>query len=72
MPQTTRREVLAALAALHQSPGAFERMQHGACTHLLGVHLINGAGHSLAEEQPGQVNGLLLDFLRRATAAANP
>ena len=46
-------------------PGAFEAMQHGACTRLLGVHLINGAGHSLAEEQPEEVNKLLIGFLRQ-------
>ena len=27
-----------------------EEMQHGACTRLLGVHLVPGAGHSVAEE----------------------
>ena len=50
---------------VRQSPGAFERMQHGACTRLLGVHLIRGAGHWMAEEQPDEVNRLLLDFLAR-------
>lgn len=53
---------------VHQSPGAFEAMQAGACTKLLGVHLVNGAGHSLAEEQPQQVSKLLVEFLRRAAA----
>jgi pimeloyl-ACP methyl ester carboxylesterase len=43
---------------VYQSPGAFEGMQHGACPHLLGVHLIEGAGHWMAEEQPEQVNRL--------------
>jgi pimeloyl-ACP methyl ester carboxylesterase len=51
---------------VYQTPGAFEAMQRGACRHLLGVHLINGAGHSLVEEQPEQVNRLLIEFLRRA------
>jgi pimeloyl-ACP methyl ester carboxylesterase len=54
---------------VYQSPGAFEAMQHGACTKLIGVHLINGAGHSLAEEQPQQVSQLLLEFLHRARFA---
>jgi len=51
---------------VHQSPGAFEAMQHAACTKLLGVHLVDGAGHSLAEEQSQKVNQLLLEFLRQA------
>jgi pimeloyl-ACP methyl ester carboxylesterase len=55
---------------VYQSPGAFEAMQHGACTRLLGVHLVKGAGHSLVEEQPEQVNRLLIDFLRQARAAS--
>jgi pimeloyl-ACP methyl ester carboxylesterase len=50
---------------VYQTPGAFEAMQHGACTRLLGVHLIKGAGHSVVEEQPAQVNRLLVDFLQR-------
>jgi pimeloyl-ACP methyl ester carboxylesterase len=41
-------------------------MQRKACKRLLGVHLIQGAGHWMAEEQPQQVNQLLIDFLRRA------
>jgi pimeloyl-ACP methyl ester carboxylesterase len=53
---------------VRQSPGVFESMQQGACTRLLGVHLVDGAGHSIAEEQPAEVNRLLLDFLRRAAA----
>jgi pimeloyl-ACP methyl ester carboxylesterase len=52
---------------VRQSPGAFEAMQH-ACTRLRGVHLIDGAGHSLAEEQPEKVNELLLEFLLAARA----
>jgi pimeloyl-ACP methyl ester carboxylesterase len=51
---------------VRQLPGAFERMQHGACTRLLGVHLVDGAGHWMAEEQPQRVNRLLIDFLQRA------
>ena len=50
---------------VRQSPGAFEAM-HDACTNLLGIHLVNGAGHSIPEEQPDQVNQLLMDFLRNA------
>jgi pimeloyl-ACP methyl ester carboxylesterase len=47
-----------------QKPGDFERMQDGACTRLLGCHLVSGAGHWVQQEQPVQVAGLLLEFLR--------
>ena len=49
----------------YQRPGNFERMQSTACTHMLGCHLIDGAGHWVQQEQPEQVSSLLLDFLRR-------
>lgn len=51
---------------VYQTPGAFEAMQHGACTRLLGVHLVKDAGHSVVEEQSEEVNRLLIDFLRQA------
>ncbi len=54
--------------AVYQSPGAFEAM-HLACRRLLGVHLVRSAGHSIAEEQPGEVNSLLIGFMRRLRAA---
>jgi pimeloyl-ACP methyl ester carboxylesterase len=50
--------------ATYQSPGAFENMR-SVCTQLLGVHLVDQAGHSLAEERPEQVNEKLLEFLSR-------
>jgi pimeloyl-ACP methyl ester carboxylesterase len=52
-----------------QSPGALEAMQNGACTRLMGVHLVDKAGHSIPEEQPEQVNRLLIEFLHRAGTA---
>jgi pimeloyl-ACP methyl ester carboxylesterase len=48
--------------AVYQSPGAFEAM-HSVCSRLKGVHLVDGSGHSIAEEQPEAVNRLLIDFL---------
>jgi hypothetical protein len=54
---------------VYQLPGAFEEMQRGACKRLFGVHLTQGAGHWMAEEQPQQVNQLLIDFLRRTATA---
>ncbi len=53
----------------YQSPGALEEMKDGACTKLLGVHFVDGAGHWVAEEQPQEVNGLLIEFLQRANSA---
>jgi pimeloyl-ACP methyl ester carboxylesterase len=47
-----------------QNPGTFERMQSTACTQMRGVHLIDGAGHWLEQEQPDQVSRLLIQFLK--------
>lgn len=50
-----------------QNPGAFERMQTTACTQMVGVHLIDGAGHWLEQEQPEHVSKLLIQFLQDAS-----
>lgn len=55
---------------VRQSPGAFEAMQN-VCSQLMSVHLVDGAGHSIPEEQPEKVNKLLLGFLRQV-AMKNP
>lgn len=47
----------------YQRPGVFETMQTTACTRMLGVHLIEGAGHWVQQEQPDKVSRLLLQFL---------
>jgi pimeloyl-ACP methyl ester carboxylesterase len=52
---------------VYQTPGVFEEMKD-VCTRL-SVHLVEGAGHSLGEEQPEKVNRLLLDFLSVARAS---
>jgi pimeloyl-ACP methyl ester carboxylesterase len=49
---------------VYQSPGAFEAMQT-VCSQLMGVHLVEGAGHSISEEKPEEVNKILGDFLGR-------
>ena len=48
----------------YQSPGSFERMQQEACTDMRAVHLVNGAGHWVQQEQSEVVSELLLEFLR--------
>lgn len=49
---------------LHQKPGALAAMQAGACAQLRGVHLVDGAGHWVQQEQPEAVNRLPIEFLR--------
>jgi pimeloyl-ACP methyl ester carboxylesterase len=50
---------------VYQNPGAFERMQSAAvCRDWRGAHLVDGAGHWVQQEQPGDVTRLLLQFLR--------
>jgi len=48
---------------IYQVPGAIERMRKTACTKMKEIHLIDGAGHWVQQEQPGAVNRLLLQFL---------
>jgi pimeloyl-ACP methyl ester carboxylesterase len=49
----------------HQRPGMFEAMQKTACTRMSDVHLIEGAGHWVQQEQPVEVSRLLLEFFGR-------
>jgi pimeloyl-ACP methyl ester carboxylesterase len=51
---------------IYQRPGVFEAMQTTACTRMIGVHLVDGAGHWVQQEQPQQVSHLLLQFVTRA------
>lgn len=48
----------------YQSPGALERMQTAACTDFRQVHLVDGAGHWLQQEQPAETGDLLHQILR--------
>ena len=52
---------------IYQSPGAIERMRSSACSDMRGVHLLDGAGHWVQQEQPDAVNALLTGFLRSVT-----
>ena len=49
---------------VYQKPGDFETMQEKACTRMVACHLVEGAGHWVQQEQPGQVSTLLLQFLK--------
>lgn len=48
---------------IQQVPGALERMAGTACTRMQAVHLVQGAGHWVQQEQPERTAALLLDFL---------
>jgi pimeloyl-ACP methyl ester carboxylesterase len=50
---------------VYQSPGALERMRDVACTDMQGVHLVEGAGHWVQQEQAEETSRLLIEFLRR-------
>jgi pimeloyl-ACP methyl ester carboxylesterase len=49
---------------VYQRPGALEKMRNEACTRMVGVHLLDGAGHWVQQEQSEAVSRLLVDFLR--------
>jgi pimeloyl-ACP methyl ester carboxylesterase len=53
---------------VYQTPGAAEAMRSRACTQFKGFHLIEGAGHWVQQEQPEQMNDLLLRFLKEHAA----
>jgi pimeloyl-ACP methyl ester carboxylesterase len=50
----------------YQRPGVYEAMQSRICTRMISCHLIDGAGHWVQQEQPAEVNRLLLQFLAAA------
>jgi pimeloyl-ACP methyl ester carboxylesterase len=49
---------------VYQTPGAIDKMRNSACTHMVGFHLVDGAGHWVQQEQPEVVSSLLVQFLR--------
>ena len=49
----------------YQRPGVYEAMQSRACTKMNGCYLVDGAGHWVQQEQPEEINRLLLQFLKR-------
>jgi len=53
----------------YQKPGDFEAMQNVACTNMSAVHLIEGAGHWVQQEQPDAVVHHVLAFLRKISVS---
>ena len=47
-----------------QTPGALESMRTHACSRMVGVQFLEGAGHWVQQEQPEAVSRLLVQFLR--------
>lgn len=47
----------------YQNPGSFERMQETVCADMRAVHLVEGAGHWVQQEQAEETSRLLLEFL---------
>jgi pimeloyl-ACP methyl ester carboxylesterase len=47
----------------YQSPGALQAMSSSACSEFRGVHLVDGAGHWVQQEQPAAVAKILIEFL---------
>lgn len=56
---------------IYQAPGRLDAMKTALCTRMLGLHLVDGAGHWVQQERPEETNTLLLNFLRQAQAADN-
>lgn len=53
----------------YQNPGELDRMQKTACTRMLGVEFVEGAGHWVQQEQPDAVSAVLTRFLRDGSRA---
>ena len=49
---------------VYQRAGRLEAMRDTVCTDLRGIHLLDGAGHWVQQEQPEAVCRLMLEFLR--------
>ena len=50
----------------YAAPGALDAMRTHATTRLLGVEMIDGAGHWIQQEQPARLAAVLLAFMREA------
>jgi pimeloyl-ACP methyl ester carboxylesterase len=48
----------------YQTPGALQAMTTSACADFRGLHLVEGAGHWVQQEQSAIVSDIILEFLR--------
>jgi pimeloyl-ACP methyl ester carboxylesterase len=55
---------------IYQKPGDIEAMQSKVCSCFTGLHLVDGAGHWVQQEQPEAVSRLLLEFLANEAKAS--
>ena len=55
---------------IYQKPGDIDRMRNTLCTRMRGCHLIDGAGHWVQQEQPEEVNRLLVPFLQQSLSSS--
>jgi len=55
---------------VHQRAGRLDAMQRTASTDFRGLHLVEGAGHWVQQEQPEAVGALLRDFLKTDALAS--
>jgi pimeloyl-ACP methyl ester carboxylesterase len=53
-----------------QRPGSLDAMSSRACTQFQGIHFVEGAGHWVQQEQPGEVTRLLIEFLVAASTGS--
>ncbi|ALL68436.1 Hydrolase, HAD superfamily [Paraburkholderia caribensis MBA4] len=56
---------------IYQKPSEFEAMPGCACTRMLNVHLVEGAGHWVQQEKPDAVVRLLISFLETVCINSN-
>ena len=68
-PRLEALVVLAVTTALRA--GALQAMTTNGCSNMTDVHLVEGAGHWVQQEQAAEISALLLDFLRKTRESAN-
>lgn len=55
----------------YASPGSLDAMSTKATTRIMGIELIEGAGHWIQQEQPQRLSALLLSFAKQVNGSAS-